>query len=107
MKNIFKSILIIALILIALSLMFGNSQNLNFISKVNPVSISELVTMINNGKIQEIEIKDNNIVSIDVEKNKMTTKINANESIFDVLKYYNVEPTKLETTKIVFKEDVN
>jgi len=105
MKNIIKSILVIALILITIALIFGN--NTGFISKTKNLAISELVTLINKGEISQIEIKENNVVSIDKSNNKITTKINVNESIFEVLKYYNVDATKLENVKIVFKEDIN
>jgi len=107
MKNILKNILVISLILIAVSLMFGGSKGLNFTSKSKDISVSELVAMVNAGKIKEIEIKEKNIVSLDFEGNKNIAKINSNESIFDVFKYYNVDPLKLEATKVVFKEDIN
>lgn len=107
MKNILKNILVISLILIAVSLMFGGSKGLNFTSKSKDISVSELVALVNAGKIKEIEIKEKNIVSLDFEGNKNIAKINSNESIFDVFKYYNVDPLKLEATKVVFKEDIN
>jgi ATP-dependent Zn protease len=107
MKNLIKNILIVALILIALVLMFGDNQALNFSSKVKTVSMSELVTLINQGKLKTIEVKDTTVLATDSANAKFTTKINPNDSIFDVLKYYNVDPLKLETTKISFKEDIN
>jgi len=106
MKNIFKSILIIALILIAASLMFGNSQNLN-ISKTRDLSVTELVELINNGEIQKMEIKEDSVVSYDQEDNKIITKINEKESIFEILKYYDIDPVELKSTEVVFKKDVD
>ncbi|MFA5230030.1 MAG: ATP-dependent metallopeptidase FtsH/Yme1/Tma family protein [Candidatus Paceibacterota bacterium] len=108
MKSIIKNILIIALILIAILLMFGgNNRNLNFSAKTKTVAISELVSLINNGDVLELEIKENNVVAIDKNQNKSIAKINANESVFELLKYYGVNADKITNTKIVFKEDVN
>lgn len=108
MKNIIKNILVVALILIAILLMFGGSErSLNFNSKTKTIAISELVKLINNNEILELEIKEDNVVAIGKEKNKSIAKINANESIFELLKYYEVNPEKLTNIKIIFKEDIN
>jgi hypothetical protein len=107
MKNLIKNILVVALILIALALMFGDNQALQFSKKVTTITISELVTSINAGKYTSIEVKDNILLATDTASQKFTTKLNPNDSLFDVLKYYNVDPLKLETTKISFKEDIN
>jgi len=108
MKSIIKNILIIALILIAILLMFGgNNRNLNLSAKTKTVAISELVSLINNGDVLELEIKENNVVAIDKNQNKSIAKINANESVFELLKYYGVNADKITNTKIVFKEDIN
>jgi ATP-dependent Zn protease len=107
MKNLIKNILIVALILIAIVLIFGDNQAFNFSSKVKTISISELVSYINQGKLKTIEVKENTILATDNTNAKFTTKINPNDSIFDVLKYYNVDPLKLATTNMSFKEDIN
>ena len=107
MKNLIKNILIVALILIAIVLIFGDNQAFNFSSKVKTISISELVNYINQGKLKTIEVKENIILATDNTNAKFTTKINPNDSIFDVLKYYNVDPLKLATTNMSFKEDIN
>ncbi len=106
MKNILKSILIIALILIAASLMFGNSQGLN-ISKTKDLPVSELVKLINSGDIKKMEIKEDNIVSYDKSDSKIITKINEKESVFEILKYYDIDPVALNSTEVVFKKDVD
>jgi ATP-dependent Zn protease len=107
MKSLIKNILIVALILIALALMFGDNKALQFSTKVKTITISELVASINEGKYKSVEVKDNTVLATDNANQKFTTKINPNDSLFDVLKYYNVDPLKLETTKISFKEDIN
>jgi len=108
MKSIIKNILIIALVLIAVLLMFGgDNQNLSLGSKNKTVAISELVKLINNGEVIELEIKEDNVVAIDKNDNKSIAKINANESVFELLKYYGVNAEKIANTKIVFKEDIN
>ncbi len=107
MKSIIKNILIVALILIAVALMFGDNQALNFSKKTKIVPMSELVGYINKGELKTIEVKDTTILATGNTDTKYTTKINVNDSLFDVLKYYNVDPLKLENVKVSFKEDIN
>ncbi len=108
MKNLIKNILVVALILIAILLMFGGSErSLNFSSKTKTLAISELVKLINDGQVVELNIKADNVVAIDKNDDKSIAKINPGESVFELLKYYGVNAEKISNTKIVFKEDIN
>ncbi|HRZ29230.1 MAG TPA: hypothetical protein P5052_00155 [Candidatus Paceibacterota bacterium] len=108
MKNLIKNILVVALILIAVLLMFSNSeQGLIFNEKTKTIAISELVKLINNNQVVELEIKKDNVVIIGKDNHKSIAKINDGESVFELLKFYGVNSEKISNTKVIFKEDIN
>src|SRR3990167_2753485 len=103
MKTFMKNLVIAVLIFILLSSLFSVLRAPT--DKAEEVTLSQLATQVNDGKVSEISVEGNtlNVVLKEGDK-KETAKKESEASLTETLKNYGVDPEKLRKVNIAIKE---
>src|SRR3989338_1951706 len=104
MKNsLFKNFLIFFIIFVLIGSLFSlyNAQN----KKPEKVSLSEMISLINNEQVSSLEISGNKVnIKLKDDSEKITTK-ETNQPLSELFANYQVAPDKMEKINLQIKEE--
>lgn len=102
MKSLTKNILIAVLVFVAASAVFSLFQTPT--EKIEEITLSQLATQVNEGKVTEISVEGNNLSITLADGVKEKTKKESEAALTETLGNYGVDAEKLRAVKIAVKE---
>ena len=103
MKNLFKNLFIIIVIFLIVSAVFSFFTEKE--KDIEKISLTKLVQQINDEKVKQISVRDQNLEIILTDDTRQTAQKEAETSLTELLKNYGVEPVKLQKIQVEIKQD--
>jgi cell division protease FtsH len=102
MRQLLRSLFIVAAILLSLVLIAGSFGVAG--TPEERVAISELVRRVNDGSIASLEIRDDEVTAVATDGARLTTKIESGVSVYETLERAAVKPDALAKVKVEIKD---